>query len=271
MHPARLAPLVVQAGLLSTLLAGPAPVSAQAAPPIADNSFLIEEAYNQEAGVVQHIGTFARPDGGGAWDFSLTQEWPLGGIRHQLGFTLPVARTDGTGTGIGDVALNYRYQLAGEGETPLFVAPRLSLLLPTGSEDEGRGTGSLGVQANLPVSYVLGPAVATHWNAGATLGADESTLGFNLGASAVWRMRPSFNLLVEAVWLSEEVAVPGGGTSREESAFLNPGVRWAHDFSGGLQIVPGIAYTIGLGPSSGEDGLFLYLSFEHPFNRSAGR
>ncbi|HUF35299.1 MAG TPA: transporter [Gemmatimonadales bacterium] len=245
--------------------------AAQAAPPIADNSFLIEEAYNQEAGVVQHIGTFARPDGGGAWDFSLTQEWPLGGPRHQLGFTLPVGRMDGAGTGIGDVALNYRYQLAGEGEAPLFVAPRLSLLLPTGSEDEGRGTGSLGVQANLPVSYVLGPAVATHWNAGATLGADETTLGFNLGASAVWRVAQSFNLLVEAVWLSEEFAAAGGGTAREESAFLNPGVRWAHDFAGGLQIVPGIAYTIGLGPSAGEDGVFLYLSFEHPFSRPASQ
>ena len=32
-------------------------------------------------------------------------------------------------------------------------------------------------------------------------------------------------------------------------SFLNPGVRWAFDFDSGLQIVPGVAYTIGLGPS----------------------
>ena len=55
--------------------------------PIADNSFLIEEAYNQEAGVVQHINTFVRPDGGGAWAYSFTQEWPLRGMRNQLSYT----------------------------------------------------------------------------------------------------------------------------------------------------------------------------------------
>ena len=242
------------------------PLAAQSPAPIADNSFLIEEAYNQEAGVVQHIGTFAHAEGGDAWDFSFTQEWPLGGLRHQLSFTAPLSWAEGGGTGLGDLALNYRYQLVGEGEAPLFVAPRLSILLPTGSETEGRGAGAVGLQANLPLSYVVAPALATHWNAGATLGTGETTLDFNLGASAVWRVRPSFNLLVEAIWLSQEVPGPGG--DREESAFLNPGIRWAHDFAGGLQIVPGLAYTIGLGPSSGEDGFFLYLSFEHPFKRT---
>ena len=258
-RPVHVLPFTVHALLLTSSL------TAQS-PPIADNSFLIEEAYNQEAGVVQHVGAFARADGGAAWDFSFTQEWPLGGLRHQLSFTAPVSHSEGAGTGLGDVALNYRHQIAGHGDAPLFVAPRLSVLLPTGSEEASRGTGSLGLQANLPVSYVVAPALATHWNAGATLGTGETTLDFNLGASAVWRLRPAFNLLVEAIWLSQESA---GGGPREESAFLNPGVRWAHDFAGGLQIVPGVAYTIGLGPSAGDDGLFLYLSFEHPFTRTA--
>ena len=38
------------------------PLAAQDAPgeaPISDNSFLIEEAYNQEPGVVQHISNFS--------------------------------------------------------------------------------------------------------------------------------------------------------------------------------------------------------------------
>jgi len=246
---------------LALVLAPPLP--AQSTPPIADNSFLIEEAYNQESGVVQHIGTFARAEGGESWDFSFTQEWPLTGQRHQVGFTLPIGHAEPEGTGIGDVALNYRYQLAGAGDAPLYVAPRLSLLLPTGSEERGRGSGSVGLQANLPVSYVLSPALVTHWNAGTTLGTDETTVDVNLGASLIWRLRHSFNLMVEALWLSQEL--PGVDGDREESAYLNPGVRWAHDVAGGLQIVPGIAYTIGLGPSAGEDGLFLYLSFEHPF------
>ena len=46
--------------------------------------------------------------------------------------------------------------------SPLHVAPRLSLILPTGSEEEGRGTGSLGLQTNLPLSYVLSDALAAH-------------------------------------------------------------------------------------------------------------
>jgi hypothetical protein len=41
----------------------------------------------------------------------------------------------------------------------------------------------------------------------------------------------------------------------------------AFNFAGGLQIVPGVAYTIGVAPKGVEDSLFLYLSFEHPFQR----
>ncbi len=251
------------------------PLAAQEPAPIADNSFLIEEAYNQEAGVVQHISTFSRADNGDAWDYSFTQEWPLGGILHQLSYTIPLAHADGSGTGLGDIALNYRYQLVGTEEDLFHLAPRLSLLVPTGNEDVGRGAGALGFQGNIPASYVVGPALATHWNAGMTvipsangpLGTSATTIGFNLGGSAIWRVRRSVNLMLEAVWFSNEVPMSEGETQREESAFLNPGVRWAFDFNSGLQIVPGVAYTIGLGPSSGDDSLFLYLSFEHAFKR----
>jgi hypothetical protein len=225
---------------------------------IADNSFLIEEAYNQEAGVVQHISTFSRPDGGGAWDYAFTQEWPLGGMTHQLSYTLPVVNPEGgPGTGIGDIALNYRYQLVAhestDGATAVHLAPRATLLLPTGSESEGRGTGDLGVQANLPVSWVMSPKVVTHYNAGVTI--DGSAADFNLGASAIYRLRRSVNLMFEALWLD-----PDG-------FYLNPGIRWAHDFAGGLQVVPGVAYTVAVGPDAGDDALFLYLSLEHPFHR----
>jgi len=41
----------------------------------------------------------------------------------------------------------------------------------------------------------------------------------------------------------------------------------AYNFENGLQIVPGIGVPIGIGPSSGEKGIFLYLSFEHPFRK----
>lgn len=241
---------------------------------IQDNSFLLEEAYNQEPGIVQHISTLARSDGGD-WTYSFTQEWPLGGIRHQLSYTVPIHHARPTGTGLGDVAVNYRYQLAGSPAARFVMAPRFSLLIPTGNEELQRGAGGVGLQGNAPLSLVLGPGVVSHWNAGATvtpsarnaLGDQATTTDFNLGASLIWLVRPTVNLLIEALWLSEESVIGGGRTTRDESGFLSPGLRLAFDVPGGLQIVPGVAYTIGLTPDATEDALFLYLSFEHPFKR----
>ena len=241
---------------------------------IQDNSFLVEEAYNQERGVVQHISTFERSSGGD-WEFAFTQEWPLGGIRHQLSYTIPVQRGSATGTGLGDVALNYRYQLVGNPEAITVVAPRLSVLLPTGNDEVERGSGGVGLQANMPVSYVVGPSLVTHWNAGVTvtpsarnpLDQSATTTDYNVGASAVWLVRPSFNLLVEALWLSTRSVVSDGQTAGEKTGYLSPGMRMAFDLAGDLQIVPGLAYTFGLGRDSDPDAVFLYLSFEHPFSR----
>ena len=68
----------------------PTPTNAIGA--IVDNSFLIEEAYNQERGVVQHISTFSRAVGTTNWVYAFTQEWPVRGQRHQLSYTIPVDR-----------------------------------------------------------------------------------------------------------------------------------------------------------------------------------
>ena len=241
---------------------------------IQDNSFLIEEAYNQERGVVQHISTFERASGGD-WAYGFTQEWPLGGIRHQLSYTIPLQNAEGSGTGLGDIALNYRFQLAGHPEAPTVVAPRVSLLLPTGNDEEGRGAGAVGFQGNLPVTLVVGSRIATHWNAGATiipsakngLGGEATTTSYHAGGSVVWLLRPSFNLLVETLYENNEFVIADGDTGRDDFWVLSPGFRLAFDLAGGLQIVPGVAYTFGLGPDPDEDALFLYLSFEHPFKR----
>src|SRR4051812_47547900 len=62
---------------------------------IQDNSFLIEEAYNQEAGVVQHIFNLSlgvdKRHGADEreWLFSFTQEWPLWSQAHQFSYTIP--------------------------------------------------------------------------------------------------------------------------------------------------------------------------------------
>lgn len=260
-------------GLLFTVHALLSAVTVPLAGQIQDNSFLIEEAYNQERGVVQHISTFARPSEGGSWAYSFTQEWPLRGIRHQLSYTIPV-QNDDAGTGLGDVALNYRHQLVGSPEAPVVLAPRFSLLLPTGDHELGRGAGALGLQTNLPLSVVLAPQVVSHWNAGVTvipsakgpLAEEATTTSYNLGASVIWLAAPSFNLMLEGVWLST-AAVAAGGTVREEALLLNPGVRVAVNLANGLQVVPGLAYTVDLSADSEGDGIFAYLSLEHAFKR----
>ena len=258
---------------LVALMAVPPLLRAQA--PIQDNSFLIEEAYNQEAGVVQHVSAFSRSEGG-AWLYSFTQEWPLGGIAHQLGYSLAVVDPGpGIGAGVGDVMLNYRHQLVGSPSAPLLVAPRLSVIIPTGSTTGGRGSGAFGVQANLPVSAVLARALVAHANLGATVlpsahgpfDTRATTSALNAGASAVWLARPWLNVLVEGIWLSETEAIGEGQTLRAERLYLNPGVRWAFD-AGSVQVVPGVAYTIGVGPTRGENALFFYLSLEHSFRRT---
>jgi hypothetical protein len=246
------APRIFAALLCLAVAPSGRPLVAQA---IADNSFLIEEAYNQEQGVVQHIGTFLRATHAAPWIFTFTQEWPLGGQTHQLSYSIPFQGGQGPQrySGFGDAAINYRYQLAADARVAF--APRVSLLIPTGSEARGLGSGSLGAQLNLPLSVNLGPSVVSHWNAGVTVIPDVTT--YNLGGSVIWLASPVFNILCEAVWL--------GQNTGERSVILNPGVRWAHNFASGLQIVPGVAYGIGIGPSRGEEAAFLYLSFEHRF------
>jgi hypothetical protein len=247
----------------------------RAEPGIADNSFLLEEAYNQEAGVVQHISAFQRSLTVETWSYTFVQEWPLFGQTSQLSFTVPLQRVTNDGSsaaGLGDLAVNYRYQLAGvEGRAS--AAPRLSVLLPTGNERKGLGSGAPGVQLNLPVSVTLGPRFVSHWNAGVTAtpaakngaGAEAATMAYNLGGSLIWLARPTFNVVVEVVWTRGEQVTGPDQTAASEEVVVNPGVRWAHNFASGLQIVPGIAFPFGLGPTAGEERVFLYLSFEHPF------
>jgi len=245
-----------------------------ATPSISDNSFLMEEAYNQEPGVVQHISAFQLFRGADSWAYSFTDEWPLFGRTHQLSFTLPIQRThngSSVATGLGDVAVNYRLQLAAAER--ISVAPRLSLLLPTGRAKSDLGAGALGVQVNVPASVVVATQLVTHWNAGATVipsaqnavGDKATTVAYNLGASVVWLTRPTFNALLEIVWTRKEVVTGAGRTAASDGLSISPGIRWAHNFASGLQIVPGVAFPIGLGPSAGDDAVLLYLSFEHPF------
>jgi hypothetical protein len=77
------------ATVLLALLLGASVVGAQDEP-IADNSFLIEEAYNQESGVVQHINAFSRDAASGDWVYTFTRSGRSHGLKHQISYSLPV-------------------------------------------------------------------------------------------------------------------------------------------------------------------------------------
>ncbi len=226
------------------------PAAAQTAHPdllsIADNSFLLEEAYNQDAGVVQHISVFERDHDTGAWSFTFTDEWPAPALQHQLSASIPFEHEDGTH--LGDVTLNYRYQFLGDGDADLAIAPRFTVILPTGEDS------SAGVQVGIPISKVLTPRLITHTNIGVTLLEDDQN-EISLGQSLIYAPRANLQLMLESLWTR-----PNEG---DRSLIFSPGVRWAYNFPSGLQIVPGVAVPFG----DGSKAVLLYLSFEHPFRK----
>jgi hypothetical protein len=267
-------PILRRLALVLLFVAPPAAhaqVEAKAPPTISDNSFLVEEAYNQEAGVVQHISTFRRAPNG-SWVFAFTQEWPAPSQRHQISYTVPLLSVRGVGTGLGDLFLNYRYQAIGKDEDRVWFSPRLSAILPTGDVRSGRGNGGMGAQVMLPVSITFGDQLATHWNLGATAmhaqsvsGVRQASRGLNAAASAIWLLAPTLNLMLESVWEYAEPLDDFGVRGAERRLVIVPGVRAAINLASGMQIVPGVGVPIGVGPSRGQRDLFLYFSVEHSF------
>lgn len=247
--------------------------------PIRDNSFLVEEAYNQERGVVQHINTLGTSNLGQGWDYSFTQEWPVRSMRHQLSYTIPVVKGTFAGeniTSVTNVALNYRFQAVGANGEPTAFAPRVSLLLPPGSDEAATGaTGGTGIQVNLPFSFELGDRVVSHTNVGTTytpsfmntVGDEAMTTAWSAGQSLIWLVHPKFNLMLEGTVNRMRESDGAGGMTWVTEKIVSPGFRAAFDFASGLQVVPGIAVPISVGSGSSERSMFFYLSFEHPFSK----
>ena len=153
---------------------------------ITDNSFLVEEAFNQEAKIFQNIFNWTRVND--VWLASFTQEWPVPGQRHQLSYTLLV--TGGNNVdGFGDTLINYRLQVLDEVPGHPAFSPRVSAILPTGSRAVGAHQG--GVQVNLPFSKQH-KDFYFHWNAGLTWLPRENRgdlLSQLLAGSAIYRIR----------------------------------------------------------------------------------
>ena len=242
---------------------------------ITDNSFLVEEAFNQEPGIFQNIANAVFVNS--LWAFSFTQEWPVKSQAHQLSFTLS-ALDNGIGSGVGDTLVNYRYQALTEGPGRPAFSPRASLVLPTGDVARLSGTGSLGLQVNLPFSKQTGDWY-WHWNAGFTWLPRAELLPSNqtsnerrvnlmspfLSGSGIYRVRQMFNLMLESVLLFDEL-VDETSVFRETAFVLSPGARGGWNL-GDQQLILGVAMPITWVADEVETGLLVYLSYELPFRK----
>jgi hypothetical protein len=261
---------------------------------IRDNAILVEEASNQEAGVAQHIFNwthfFVREplvrSREMAWSY--TMELPIGSQKHQFSFTsLYLSEyekfADGTREhqgGIGDTLLNYRYQLLADDDF-LWMAPRATLILPTGDERFGLGAGEVGYQFNLPISR-YGERFDYHFNAGFTyipnvsapllLGASpqHDLRAYNLGASVFWKPETYLHFFCEFLFLWADEIDDVGARDTRDLAFLNPGVRYAVCQFDQVEWVIGVSVPVGLTDDSPDIGVIAYMSVEHNFRKKNG-
>lgn len=255
------------------------------APLIEDNSYFIEEAFNQGKGVVQFISTcYFSTIRQGDIAYSFTHELPLKGVKHQFSYTLNYFMLPSllpNGHGLGDVMVNYRYELAGKNNWAL-ITPRLSLIIPTGDVSKNFGLGAWGSQVNLPVSKMLSPKLVTHYNAGFTfLKSAQFNLSdnpaqadiikrdlthFNAGGSIIWMAADRLNFMLEYVSNFNDQFDINGKVSKSHQMLMNPGLRYAFTV-GRSQIVPGISLPLARQNGQTNTGMFFYLSIEPDFNQ----
>jgi hypothetical protein len=252
---------------------------------IRDNSFLIEEAYNQEPGVVQHVfnAVYINDSRQRGWAFAFTQEWPIFSQDHQFSYTILGYHLVDDGDrqhGIGDVVLDYRYQALEEGSISPAFAPGFSLILPTGNRDKGTSNGVVGYWWNLPFSKKITSRLALNANfgliylpnvrkpldsLGGALSPKRSLVSYIAGGSAIFAILPRFHAMLEWIGFSDEDINDTGKAKRTFKSVLSPGFRTAIVNEERLQIVTGVATPIGLNRKTDNYGVVLYFSVEHNF------
>jgi len=233
---------------------------------IQDNSFLIEEAYNQEPGVVQHITNLRRQ--GRQWQFSFSQEWPVFSQTHQLSYSIPY--NFGKVQGLGEVGLNYRYQLQTETDLRPAIASRISLILPASEAVEGIEEKELGYEFLLPISKVVTDRITLNANLGFRsffdVAGHQPTI-YRLGGSGIYAITRDTNILLETIADWVESVNNMGRLERDFELTVLPGIRHAINFTDDSQLVIGAGVPFVFSNHSVDTGLFFYLSFEHKFTR----
>jgi hypothetical protein len=252
-------------------------------PAIEDNSFLIEEAFNQSAGVLQHIFAVSVNDfHSRSLTCSFTQEIPLTDGGHQLSYSLNYLfwpssdNPSASVSGLSDLYVSYRPLICGPGRWAM-VIPRFTVVLPTGKSSDGLGGGAFGFQFNLAVTKRFSRKIITHGNVGSTvffkydrydqvggeqvLMHERNLINQNLGASIVWCVLPGLNVLLEGVANRNSSIGTDGKIEKAWENILNPGLRFSLHAKK-IQIVPGVSCLLDPASLANPKGLFFYLSLE---------
>jgi hypothetical protein len=249
-------------------------ISLSAFAQIEDNSFLLEEGFNQERGVYQFIQKYQTFEESKGFEYSFENEIPIPDENHQFSYEFSHGRPTSEGHGaISDVTLSYRIQpLNKDG---FLMADRFGLILPTGKVDKGAGNGVWGFEFVKAVTVPVSEKWMNHWNFGFSVLPNAKSQGhsergtissFSSGTSLIYLFSDNLNFMLEALLESGQGIEADGSKSSETSFTLNPGVRFAMDLDWKeTQIVPGISFPTELMNGPTEHGILVYLSIEPKF------
>jgi hypothetical protein len=241
---------------------------------IEDNSFLLEEAFNQEWGVYQFIQTYTTQNVARGYEYTFENEIPITDKTQQFSYEFAVARQDAKSHGaISDVTLNYRLQPYNK--DGVLLADRFGLIIPTGDVDKNAGNGVYGFEFMQAATILINEDFATHFNFGFTVLPNAKSAGTNerrsittvtAGTSFIYLWKDSVNFLLEGLLQSGQSVLPDGTRSADTMLTINPGMRFAIDLEWhDTQIVPGISFPTELLNSPTEHGVLVYLSIEPTF------
>ena len=249
-----------------------------------DNSFLLDEAFTQEKGVMQYISNIYWSNlAHDQFMHSFTHEIPLGHNRHQLSYSLSNGIQKGNDhnvnqRGLGDTNIMYSYMVWNDQDW-IMVAPELNIILPTGDPVKGLGNGGLGCRLNIPMTKRFSRKLVTHYNFAYTFvhNADRYVTGLlgenikaferdlyykDFAASVIWYPIPKFNTMFECISKIITTISPEGAVIKSSQLVFSPGFRFAFDINN-IQVVPGISTPVIVEKGAKHvTGLFIYLSFE---------
>lgn len=240
---------------------------------IEDNSFLLEEAYNQDWGVYQFIQKY-QTSNKGILEYSFENEIPLTDKVHELSYEFAHLKSDGQShSKMGDTTVNYRWQPINK--DGFLVTERIGLIMPTGSVTDGTSSGVIGFEFMQSATKTLSDHWISHLNLGFEVLPNAKTPGdkgrrtassFRAATSLIYLLSDNFNLMLETIFQTGNGINPDETKDISSSVTLNPGFRWAWDFDWkDTQIVPGVSFPTEMLNNRTEQSVLLYLSIEPKF------